>query len=252
MPDIASTISSDEPLTRRVRHDLVRRRLTVSAVEKQAPSMVRLLLTGDELVGFVSAGADDHVKLFFDEGMRDFTPRYYDAECNVLAIDFVLHEGGPAGDFAARAKVGDTLNIGGPRGSLVVSERVKRWLLVADDPAIPALARRLGEFDAGMTVQAVIAVTVPEEEQPQASKADVSVTWVHRPTSASDDAAPILDALRALHLRSETFVWVAAEASVAKAVRQHLLDERQHPRIWLKAAGYWIKGAEGAHQPLDD
>lgn len=241
-----------QPLTYRVKHELVRRKLTVASVERLSPSMVRVMLGGEELAGFTSAAPDDHIKLFFDEGMRDFTPRFYDAEQNLLAVDFVLHDGGPAGDFAAAAEVGDTLHIGGPRGSLVVSSHVKHWLLVADETALPALARRLEELGTDCSVQAVIAVQNGQEEVELRSVARVSATWVHRPLSAADDPASIIDALRALTLEENTFAWVAAEASVAKAVRNHLLVDRGHPREWMRASGYWIKGAEGAHQPLDD
>jgi NADPH-dependent ferric siderophore reductase len=244
--------ASSEPLTHRVKHELRRRALTVHAVERLTPKMVRVILSGDELDGFASASPDDHIKLFFGEEMRDFTPRRFDPVANLLAVDFVLHEGGPAGDFAASAKPGDTLHIGGPRGSLVVSERVRNWLLVGDETALPAIARRLEEFDAGVRAQVVIAVGDAGEEQPLQSRASFSTHWVHRRLEKGDDAEPILGVLRELVLAPETFVWAGAEAKVAKAVRQHLLVERSHPREWLKAAGYWIQGAVGQHQPLDD
>nr|WP_245248164.1 siderophore-interacting protein [Tianweitania sediminis] len=246
-----SSAAADKPLTTRIKHELVRRRLTVKAVDRLSPGMVRILLGGDELKGFTSAAPDDHIKLFFGDDMRDFTPRFYDPEENTLAVDFVLHAGGPAGDFAARAKVGDHLTIGGPRGSLVVSDEVTRWLLIGDETALPAIARRLEELRPGNRAQAVVVVADPDEEQPLTSPADCRVTWVHRPASQAGDATAVIDVVRALLLTPDTFIFVGAEASVAKALRHHLL-ERGHPRAWIKAAGYWVKGAPGEHQPLDD
>jgi len=42
-------------------------------------------------------------------------------------------------------------------------------------------------------------------------------------------------------LPPRTFVWIAAEASVASALRDDLIA-RGHPKEWLKASGYWIAG----------
>ena len=52
---------------------------------------------------------------------RDYTP-LYDAAKHELALDFFVHDGGVASQWALEAKVGDRLTIGGPRGSLVVPE----------------------------------------------------------------------------------------------------------------------------------
>src|SRR5450631_2784349 len=94
---------NDGPRLERVRHELKRRRLTVSRVERVAPTMVRVVLSGDELQGFTSLGFDDHVKLFFPSSMegaepakRDFTPRRFDPLTGELWIDFFLHAAGPA------------------------------------------------------------------------------------------------------------------------------------------------------------
>lgn len=43
-----------------------------------------------------------------------------------------------------------------------------------------------------------------------------------------------------------TFAWIAAEASVARAIRAELTGKRGHPLPWLKAAGYWTKGKADA------
>jgi NADPH-dependent ferric siderophore reductase len=104
----------------RVRREPKRRRLTVESVDALTPKMRRIVLTSPELVDFVSLGADDPIKVFAPDAaapqgvaMRDYTPRAVDASRGALAIDFVLHEAGPASDWARRAKPGDPLDIGG-------------------------------------------------------------------------------------------------------------------------------------------
>ncbi len=49
----------------------------------------------------------------------------------------------------------------------------------------------------------------------------------------------------------ETFVWIAAETFVAGAVRNHVTDALNHPKEWLRASGYWIKGRANAHEKLE-
>ncbi len=49
----------------RLRLDVRFRELTVLRTEEVTPHMRRVVLGGDELAGFDSPGADDHIKLFF-------------------------------------------------------------------------------------------------------------------------------------------------------------------------------------------
>ncbi|HBR88997.1 MAG TPA: siderophore-interacting protein, partial [Microbacterium sp.] len=41
---------------------------TLTAREWVTPDYVRVRLTGDDLVGFASLGADDHIRVFFPDG----------------------------------------------------------------------------------------------------------------------------------------------------------------------------------------
>ena len=75
--------------------------------------------------------------------MRDYTPRRYDLDTLELDIDFVLHGDGPASTWAEQAKPGQFLHIGGPRGSMIVPDIFDSYLLIGDETALPAIARRL-------------------------------------------------------------------------------------------------------------
>jgi hypothetical protein len=37
-------------------------------------------------------------------------------------------------------------------------------------------------------------------------------------------------------------VWIAAEAGVARRLREHLVETRGLDKRWIKAAGYWVAG----------
>jgi NADPH-dependent ferric siderophore reductase len=241
----------------RVRHETRRRRLTVSEVSHVTPGMVRVVLADGSLADFVSAGFDDHVKLFVPtEGepeRRDYTPRAFDPEACTLTVDFVLHDAGPATRWAANVRPGDTIEIGGPRGSVVVSDSFDWWLLVGDETALPAIGRRVEEAAPGAHLTTLVAVSDPAEEQCFANSAEHHALWVHRPAARAADPDPLLTALSALDLPAgEGFVWIAAEAGVARALRAHMLDVRAHPRQWLRASGYWVQGAPDAHVKVED
>jgi NADPH-dependent ferric siderophore reductase len=215
--------------------------------------MLRVSFTGDDLADFISLSPDDHVKIVVPGAgleRRDYTPRRYDRGARTLAIDFAIHEAGPATRWALDARPGDTLEIGGPRGSAVVSADVTRWLLIGDETALPAIGRRIEEATAGTRITSLVAVTGPAERQTFDSAAALETLWVDRPLSAAADPAPLLAALADVALDPSTFVWIAAEATVARRLRTCLVEERGLPLGWLKAAGYWAKGRADAHENL--
>jgi NADPH-dependent ferric siderophore reductase len=240
----------------RVRHETRRRSLTVTSREKVGPQMLRLGFCSPELHDFVSAAHDDHIKLFFpavdgsEPAKRDFTPRRFDTRSNTLLIDFALHEGGPATSWASSAKVGDTLQIGGPRGSAVVPDDFDWYLLIGDDTALPAIGRRIEELRAGVPVASFV-VTEPGSAQTLQTSADWTPHWIARQSGFGD--AELLHAALAQFKfpAGEGFVWIAAEASVARHLRGYV-SERGHPKEWTKAAGYWKRGVADAHEKIED
>jgi NADPH-dependent ferric siderophore reductase len=274
---MTDTLAPTKHSIARVRHEPRRRLLTVQQVARLTPHMARITLGGD-LAGFNSAAYDDHVKVFFPlpgrstptmpepgpdgkppEGVerspgRDYTPRRYDADRNELVIDFALHDAGPATSWAAQAAPGQQLSIGGPRGSFVVADDFDWYLFVGDETALPAIGRRLEELRSGVRAFVVAAVVGPDEEQRFESRANVETTWVHRPLSRAEDPEPLLDAVRALSLPAtgDGYAWAAGESQTAKLLRRHLVDDRGLNKAWIKAAGYWKRGAVSIHETHND
>jgi NADPH-dependent ferric siderophore reductase len=275
---MSETVQTTERMARRVRHDSKLRMLQVRNVSRITPKMVRIVLGGDALSGFISAAHDDHVKLFFPQpgqdrpvlptpgpngpvypegaprpAARDYTPRRYDAAANTLTLDFVLHGDGPATTWAAQARPGNFLGVGGPRGSFIVPDDFDWYLLAGDESALPAIGRRLEELPPGARAIVVAEVTDAGEEQPLSSRATLETHWLHRDGGAPGRLALLQNAIAELSLPpGEGYAWVAAEASVAKALRRHLVDERGLRKDRVKAAAYWKHGAAAVHETYDD
>jgi NADPH-dependent ferric siderophore reductase len=248
----------------RVKHELKRRTLSVGAVERLTPNMVRVTLTSPELRDFTSAAPDDHIKLFFPTGpaeaggepptaMRDFTPRRFDTARGELIIDFALHDAGPATAWAAQAAPGQTLRIGGPRGSTVVPDDFDWYLLIGDETALPAIARRAEEIRPQARIITLAAVTGTAEEQKLSSRAPLEAHWIHRPAAAAHDPEPFLSALAKIQFPSgDGFIFIAAEGGVARALRAYVTEQRGHSKTWVKASGYWKRGQAETHEKIED
>jgi len=259
----------DSPRVQRVRHELKRRTLHVAHIEPWASQMVRVVLKGDDLRGFTSLGFDDHVKLFFpsagdkpdvagassgESEMRDFTPRHFDAQAGELWIDFFLHEAGPAATWAAHARIGDTLEVGGPKGSAVISlDGIDGHVLVGDETAVPAIGRRLEELPVRARALAVIEIDKGSTWPRLVSRADIEVIWVCRDGRINPPGHELIDALGSLRFPAgRCFVWAAGESQSARAIRRYLREERGLEKRWIKAAGYWQRGSAGSHDKIAD
>ncbi len=275
------TPTETTPVTRdlsvqRVRHPLKMRMLQVVRTRLVSPQLLRVTLRGPDLADFVSASFDDHVKVFFPqdgadqpampqagpngpvfaEGQprppaRDYTPRRYDPVAQELDIEFVLHGDGPASTWAAQAKPGQFLGVGGPRGSFVVPTEFDWHLLVGDETALPAIGRRLEEL--GASTRALVVLEVPDAtaEIPLPSAAKLEVHWLHR--GNAPEGSLLEPALRGIDLpHGEGYVWAAGESAAIKVVRQHLVTERGIAKTRIRASSYWKRGAAAVHETLED
>lgn len=262
-----------------VKHPLVIRHLTVSAVSRPAPSIARITLSGDDLDGFVSSGPADHIKVFFpdpntgeltapvmtDDGIkkpkngvvisRDYTPLgFRDTDGRrELDIDFVVHgDEGPASAWAGHATVGDSLAIAGPRGSKLLPQGAHHVILIADETALPASSRWIDMLPTSVTITALFDVADESVESyfSDAQKARMSAEWLYR----RDGLGQLDAALRALgEIGESTFVFLAGEATTLVPLRRYLRRELGLSKQQVAANGYWRRGVTDAdhHAPID-
>lgn len=244
----------------RMRHPLVVRTLTVKTVLDLAQNYRRIIFHSDDLAGFISSSFDDHIKLFISENLmdlvvptlteqglafsddkakpaaRDYTPYYFDESTNCLTVDFVLHQSGPAGNWASQAQPGQQIVIAGPRGSMVVPTAYDWHLLIGDETAIPAISRRLTELQAHKYVLVVLELENDELLRllPLHSHAQIHL---HIRT---DDRSGLAKKVENLSLPlGNGFAWAAAESAVVKHVREVLVNAHDLPNKSIRASSYW-------------
>lgn len=249
----------------RIMHPLKFRLLSVKRVQQVSPRLKRITLTGEDLMGFVSASPDDHVKVFFPrpgedhpvvpstgpegtpvipEGaiMRDYTPLRFDPEKLELDLEFVLHETGPGTTWAKNAQEGSVLGVGGPRGSMVVPYEFDWYLLIGDEAALPSFRRRVQELPAGAKVLAFLEVATAEEEREFTTSADVEVFWLPRNGRPAGSTTLLRDAvLKAVFPYGDYFAWVAGESQSVKEIKEMLETVKGADPTWIKATSYWKK-----------
>lgn len=243
----------------RVRNDLRFRELNVLRVERVSAGFQRIVLGGEALEGFTSRGFDDHTKVFFpekgstfippvvtDEGVdwgngmrpqaRDYTP-LYDAARHELVLDFFIHDGGVASNWAVDAKPGDKLSIGGPRGSLVVPEDYAWQLYVCDESGMPALRRRLEALRAlpvRPEVHAVVTVGDAACQDYLSHLSEFNITWV-----VGHNEQAVSDHLATLSVPAEDyFIWLTGEGKVVKNLSR-LFETDAIDQKLVRASAYW-------------
>jgi NADPH-dependent ferric siderophore reductase len=166
----------------------------------------------------------------------------------------VVHGDGVGSAWADRAEPGMRIGVLGPRGSEIVPLVHDWYLLAADETAIPALGRWLEALPAGVRAVAFAEVSGPEEEQRFATRADLSLTWLHRGAAAPGTTDLLERAVRAAGLPPGTgYAWVAGEANTLRPIRRHLRQERGLAKEQVDVDGYWKRGeTDHDHHAQDD
>ena len=174
--------------------------------------------------------------------MRDFTPRAWDAAAGTFVLDFALHAAGPAVTWARGANVGDRLQVGGPRGSVVVPDDFDWYLLVGDATALPSIGRRLESLRAGVPVTVLGLVPGEAEIQTLESACEIRAIWLISNGEAERDLSLLRSALAEYSFPpGDGFIWAAGESALAREVYAWAVKERGHPAEWVKTAEYWTR-----------
>ena len=209
----------------------------------QAPELLLLLpdpVTGQVTLPHVRSGAGGpRLEAQAPPVLREYTVCRVSHQTRELTIDFVLHEHGPAGRWAAAAAPGARVGVLGPRGSHVYPHTCASYLLVADETGLPALERFLEELPAAAPVTAVVLAPAGSARELGTGR-PAAVQWLD---PAGPDTA--VAAVARLPLGPGAFVWGAAEAGIIRSLRTHLRTEGGLDAGQVEVRGYWCHGTAG-------
>ncbi|SFN06433.1 ferric-chelate reductase (NADPH) [Izhakiella capsodis] len=255
------------PLPQRIHNELAFRLITVKDKVLLASSFYRLTFSGDMLTGFSSRGFDDHIKLFFpdaqsgallmptisDDGivwpegprpaMRDYTPLTFDTQNNLLTLDFYIHDRGVASDWAATAKPGDTLLVGGPRASLQVPCGYREQIYICDETGLPAMQRRLNDLAASQTECTLSLYAFADASVGEAYLQTALPLERHWLGSGLMHGEPLQNLLTVLQAQApiteDYFIWMTGEGAAVKLLADKLLTTTSVDKDRVRAVAYW-------------
>lgn len=239
------------------------------------PGMIRLSFGWDGLTDFPGTGLpDEYLRLFFPDAgtgrlhlpvisedgrwtypegqdvihCSTYTVRQHHAARGEIDIDFVVHEGGVASDWAQRAQPGDAIIVNRPRGLYAPPADIVWQLLVADATGLPALARILEQTPKQVQSRVFVEIATAEHEQALPHHEFATVTWLHR---SGNGVAPsrMADVVKAMPLPlTPGYIWAAGEQKAIRAIRKHVRQELKLPPERYELVAYWIQESEAWEQ----
>ncbi len=233
------------------------RRVTVGG-----PSMDSHVRDGVQLPAVRTSGFDDDVKLLpvdprtgelpfevprnSDSGAvewpsgsfqyaRTYTVRSFDEDTREMAIDFAMHEGGLASDWANRVQPGETVLMAGPKHSAGLPAGVDWMLIAGDETALPAIAHCLEQLPSDLPATVVIEVAEPSHRQELKCESPLDVTWLFR--SENDGESRLVETVKAAQWRpGQPYLWVAGETLTIKPLRRWAKLDKEIAKQFVEIA----------------
>jgi NADPH-dependent ferric siderophore reductase len=187
----------------------------------------------DEWVGLVVPGQFQS---------RYYTVRSWDGR--ELVLDVVLHHEGLVTEWASRDCTGERVTLTEPRGSFAMPPSAAWLILVGDLPAMPAMARILGETAVPTRVWAEV-----PDDLPGYLPEGAAVTWLSPSDLRGSGLAEVVASID--WPEGEGYFWMAGESSQMRAIRKHLMREVRLPSAAYDVMGYWRAGAQRQPRTVD-
>lgn len=243
----------------------------VAARRFVTPGMVRVTFAGPEIAEFKDSGvADEFVRVFFpdavtgdlpipqeDEAGRAIFPdgveephneyytiRHIDKTARQVEIDFVVHKGGLASEWAQSAEPGDSVVLGKARFCYEPPEDMQWQVLLADATGLPALGRIAEETPPTVRTIAIVEVADSAHRQDLAVGEHVDIRWIY---GSGNGVGPsnLPSNLRAISLpQGEGYIWMAGEMQASRAIRRYVRNELKLTGRNFSIVRYWLDHKE--------
>ncbi|EOC7931793.1 siderophore-interacting protein [Vibrio cholerae] len=230
-------------------------------------NLLRVTLTGEDLIGFPEDQNGSHIKVFFPnqasgilqlpirEGdkviwpehkpvPRAYTVRQYRAQSNELDIDFVVHgEGTPGGGWALKAQTGSQLGLIGPGGPDPLIEPADWHIMAGDLSAVPAICAILEKMPSQAKGYVFLEVDDIEDKHDISHPEQMVIKWLVRdPNQAQPALAMAIKQLPVPQGAESLSAFVAGENESVIACRKILRNEYRITRDKIYAIPYWKRG----------
>ena len=192
-----------------------------------------------ELAGFIAPGGGDHVRVVVGAGggevvlgstgeplgeSRTETVVEHSVDEGYLDLDVLVHgapgaELGLIGPWAARAALGSTAVVTGPKGSVVLSGAPAEVVLAGDDSALPAVRRYLRMLGPRITGHLLLETRFDLAALGIEPRAGVRVSILEPGSTPSATLATALRALPAPTDPLDRFVFACGEQSLVAPAR---------------------------------
>lgn len=227
-----------------------------------AENFWRIQFTGPDLMDFNSPGFDDPITLFFPdpktgelnlpqvtaEGVvwndgarslaRDYTPREFEGN-NQLTLDFFIHKGGVASEWAEQAQPGHELVVGGQQGSSTIPDDSRFQLYICDETGLPAFKRR----KPAVRAEQLYLFAYTDEATGRGYLDDiegVEVNWLGSGMMHTDNLGMLIGALDKVSLPfDDYFIWLAGEGETVKMLNGYFTQRRGCDATFVRAVAYW-------------
>ncbi len=219
------------------------RKLTIEAIDEVAPRFRRLSVIGDDLAG-ARFSAGDKVQVVLDAGFRTYTPFAFDARRGSMAFLVYSHGETPGSIWARDARVGDSLRVFGPRGSLPLASWDTPAVIFGDETSF-ALARALREHrGGGSSIRCVFEVSNESAAAAALASLEISNAEIVERKEGDDHFVDIASRVRiALESNGGRLALTGKAQSIQRLQRE--LRARPVDYAGQKAKAYWAPGKRG-------
>lgn len=212
------------------------RHAKVTAVETLSPRFRRLEAQGTEFAN-VDFTPGDKVQIFLlGEDMRTYTPVTWDRASGTASFIGFIHGDTLGSRWLREVKVGDQIELFGPRGSVAVNDGQGPVLVFGDETSV-AVALSLTRANPAREVITVLETDAVDEVKTVTTAVGLTATIIAR--GATQEAATAMEPA----LARGAFPVLTGNAASIQALKQHFAKSGQSLKGKTKA--YWAKGKSG-------
>ncbi len=173
--------------------------------------------------------------------LRTYTICQQRSDLNEIDIDFVVHEIGPASQWALSCVTSDVMYIAGPGKIKFIDPTADWFLILGDMTALPAISANLARLPADAKGYGVVEVVSEDDIQALRVPDGFELIWLVN--TQLHNTSALLHKIKNLPLLEGTpSVWSACEFDAIANLRDHFYKTLSISKRDVYASSYWKRG----------